>query len=332
MRPAAAPVEWGVHVLRPITVEGAQALACVGVDRITVHLPWRWLEGKRHRWEWAGLEHFLSPLRESGVPLQGILGPSMPHLMPAWVQDQGGVDAPDYVEWFTDYCRRTVEHLSWISVFRVEDEINSAWGRERLRTRRRRGRAWGRSSFRRRLLAAGVGAVRDQRPEAEVRLTLRLDHGSWNRELMGWWKTKISFDRLGLCLPSPALRPRTDMGTQVDEVVREVRAILGSSPRPIHPPIELSRVGFPTHRQSFSPRHQRLFLAGIGAAVGRCDLQGLHWGALRDQAHDDPLLGYWSPADERHLGLQYYDGMPKPALDELRALATGDRFGGGAGT
>ena len=96
------------------------------------------------------------------------------------------------------------------------------------------------------------------------------------------------------------------------------------------PAVEIARTAYPTRGARFTPRRQRRYLELAARSAQDAGAAGLHWWALRDQAHDDPILRYWTPPQERHYGLLYYDGVEKPAADALRVLATGDRYGEGS--
>jgi hypothetical protein len=324
--------EWGVHVLRPVTPEQLQELARSGVNRLTVALPWRWIgglgPGPR---QWAPLDHFLDPIRASGIPVQGMLGPGMPHLLPDAILNDGGSDHPAYIERFAAYCADAARRLDWIDVFRVEDELNAAPHYESLVTRRRRGQAWRRTEFRLRLLRASVDAVRAARPDAAVRATVHASLPGWKVELRRWLAAGIRVDSIGLSLRPCFILPDPTMAERVGEALAEAREVLEAGPWSANaPPLEIARIGYPTHRGLFSPRKQREFLDIAAAQAREAGATGLHWWSLRDQAHPDPILGYWPPAQERHFGLQYYDGTAKAAMDEFRVVATGDRFGEGA--
>ena len=299
----------------------------MGVNRLTVDLPWRWIGGiSAGSRQWAPLDHFLDPLRECGLPIQGILGPGMPHLLPDAVLADGGADHPDYIERFTAYCGDVARRLDWIDTFRVEDELNAAPHYESFVTRRRRGLAWRKTDFRLRLLRASVDAVRAARPDADIRATIHASLPGWKVELRRWLAAGIELDRLGLSLRPCFVLPDPALAERVGEALEEAREVLAAGPW-TKPALEIARIGYPTHRGFFSPRKQREFL-DIAARQARAGgALGLHWWSLRDQAHPDPILGYWPPAQERHFGLQYYDGTDKAAMDEFRVVATGDRFG-----
>ena len=171
-------------------------------------------------------------------------------------------------------------------------------------------------------------AVRDARPDAEIRVTIRPGVVGWKTDLVRTLRAGPLFDVLGLTLPSSFLLPDPDLSGDIGEWVAEVREVLQGVGRE-DLPIEVARCGYPTHRKRFSPKAQREYLVGAAQSARSAGACGFHWWSLRDQAHDDPVLRYWTPEGERHLGLLYYDSTPKPAMDELRVLATGDRFGGG---
>jgi len=323
--------EWGVHLLRPADPDQLRELGRSGVTRVTVHVPWRWIGGlRRGPREWGPLDHFLDPVKDSGMPTQGVLGPGMPHLLPEAVLSEGGVDDADYIERFAAYCADAAERLTWVTAFRVEDELNAAPLYETLVTRRRRGAAWRRSDFRLRLLRTAVDAVHEVRPDASIRSTIHASMPGWRAELRRWLAAGIQLDRVGLSLRPCFVLPDPTMAERVGEALREAREVVGSGPWARTPPkLEVGRIAYPTHRAAFSPRRQREFLVLAAAQARDAGAVGFHWGPLRDQAHPDPILGYWPPAQERHFGLQYYDGTAKAAMDEFRVVATGDRFGEG---
>ena len=323
--------EWGVHLLRPAELADVRAAMRNGVCRFTVHLPWRWVGGlDAGPRNWAPLEHFLAPLQAAGAEVQGILGPGMPHLLPQAVVDAGGPDDSEYARRFSEYCADAAAKFPWIRVFRVEDELNAAAGYERVVTRRRRGEAWRSSEYRLRLLRLAVDAVRGARPDAEIRVVVNASLPGWRSALRRWLAGGIVVDRLGLALRPCFILPDPALSARVSEALDEAREVLASGPWSRGAPaLEVARIGYPTHRRLFSPRNQREFLVAAGREAVRGGAVGMHWFSMRDQAHPDPILGYWPPAQERHFGLQYYDGVPKPAFDEFRVLSTGDRFGEG---
>ncbi len=314
------PVEWGVHLLRPVTGEEAALLRRTGVGRVTVHAPWRWLEPRPGAWSGAAVDHLLAPLRAEGLAVQAVLGPGMPHLLPDGCEVDEG-----WPERFAAWCAEAATRLPDVVVFRVEDELNAAFAWEAVRTRRRRGARWRDRGFRLRLLKLATEAVRGARPDAEVRITVQTSLPGWTRALRRWLDAGVRPDRLGLSLLLPSLLPDPDQGSRAGEVARTARRLLdrwGAA----DVPVEIARIGYPTLRASFTPRRQREFLLAAGRAAVDEGAVGLHWWALRDQAHDDPVLGYWAPAGERHAGLLHFDSTPKPALEELRVLATGERI------
>jgi len=321
-----------VHVLRPVTAAQVVELARNGVNRLSVPLPWRWIGGlAAGPREWGPLDHFLEPVRAAGVPVQGMLGPGMPHLLPDAILADGGPDHDAYVERFADYCADVARRFDWIDAFRVEDELNAAPHYESFVTRRRRGKAWRRTEFRLRLLRASVDAVRGARPDASVRVTVHASMPGWKVELRRWMAAGIRVDRLGLSLRPCFVLPDPAMAERVGEALAEAREVLAAGPWAKEAPeLEVARIGYPTHRALFSPRKQREFLVLAARQMRDAGGVGLHWWSLRDQAHPDPILGYWPPAQERHFGLQYYDGTAKAAMDEFRVVATGDRYGEGA--
>jgi hypothetical protein len=262
--------------------------------------------------------------------VQGILGPGMPHLLPEAVLVDGGADGDGYIDAFAAYCADVAERLDWIDAFRVEDELNAAPHYESFVTRRRRGSAWRRTEFRLRLLRASVDAVRGVRPDASIRITIHASMPGWRVELRRWLAAGIAVDRLGLSLRPCFVLPDPGMAERVGEAIAEAREVLAAGPwSKTQPEIEIARIGYPTHRSVFSPRRQREFLDLAARQAMDAGAAGFHWWSLRDQAHPDPILGYWPPVQERHFGLQYYDGTAKAAMDEFRVVATGDRFGEG---
>ena len=221
-----------------------------------------------------------------------------------------------------------VDHCRDIEVFRVEQDLNAAFWWDGLRTRRRRGQAWSNASFRRKLLARSCAAIEDVRPDVSLRLSFRPGLPGWRRELRRLAKADLPIARVGLSLPSSAVFSDPELGKDVGGWVEETIQVLSEAGRS-DLEVEVARCGYPTHKSRFSPRAQREFLVEATGAVEAAGSRGFHWWSLRDQAHDDPALGYWTPDSERHMGLLYYDSTPKPAMDEFRVLATGDRFGQG---
>jgi hypothetical protein len=179
------------------------------------------------------------------------------------------------------------------------------------------------------LLRAAVEAVKVARPDASVRVTVHVGLPGWRGELRRWIRDGLRFDRLGLTvqpcffLPDPELAARC--GEAVVEAITTLRGELGDDA----PAVEIARTAYPTKGSRFTPRRQRRFMELAAKSAQDAGAEGLHWWALRDQAHDDPILRYWTPSQERHYGLLYYDGVEKPVADTLRVLATGDRFGEG---
>jgi hypothetical protein len=330
-------MEWGVHVLRPLSRAEAASLRDAGPLRATVHLPWRWMEPRPGAWETASVDHLLAPLRAAGVPLQGVLGPGMPHLLPDAVLRGGGADSDGYIACFATYCAETARRLTDVTVFRVEDELNAAWPWEVLGTRRRRGKRWRDAEFRRELRRAALEALTAARPDADLRVTLHAAAPGWRREARELRLAASSSERgalgspgiarLGLTLAPCNHFPLPELARLVGDAVAAAREATGD-----RLPVEVSRSGFPTQRPAFSPRRQREYLQVAAESVERAGAVGFHWWALRDQAHDDPVLGYWTPERERFMGLWHYDGTPKPAWDELCVLARGSRFGQARGT
>ncbi len=315
-------MDFGLHLRRPVSAEEAAGLRRMGLSTVTVPLSWRWAETREGQWDLASVDHFLAPLRAADVPLQGSLGPAFTHWLPEHVVAQGSADAADFVPRLAAACARLAAGCPDIAVFRVEDALNGAWLWDGLRTRRRRGRAWRDAGFRDDLLAACLDAVRAARPDAELRITLDASLPGWRRTLRRWASRGLAADRLGLrvdpCrhLADPALAARAG------EAVAQAIALWPG-------PVEVSHLTYSTRNANFSPRRQREFLVEAARSAQEAGAAGLHWGPLRDQAWDDPMLGYWVPERERSVGLAYYDGTPKAALDELRVLSTGDRFGEG---
>ena len=311
-------MEWGVHVLRPVSDAEVSLLARSGVARVTFNAPWRWTERLPGQFDPSGLDHFLAPLRSGGMPLQAVLGPGMPHLLP----DRVDPDASEYPTRFAAWCGEAAGRLDDVSVFRVEDELNAAWVWDGLRTRKRRGSRWKDRGFRTEVLARAVVAVREARPDAEVRLTVRAGLPGWRDAVARWRRAGAEPDRLGVSLFPCALLPDPDLAQALGQAVEQARRATGL-------PVEVSRTGYGTSSRRRPPKRQRQYVAAAARAAEDAGATGFGWHALRDQAHDDPILGYWTPTQERHMGLLYYDSTPKPALDELRVRATGDRFGGG---
>jgi hypothetical protein len=322
-----APFEWGAHVLRPVTPPELFLLRRQGVNRVTVPLPWRWTEPQPGNWQMAPLDHFLAPLRAAKLPLQGALGPAMPHALPDHAL---AVDGPGFVASFASSCAEIARRTPDIAVFRVEAELNAAPWWERLVTRRRRGAIWRDPGFRSALLRTAVDAVRAARPDAEIRVTVHASLPGWRGELQRWIRDGLRFDRLGLTLQPCFFLPDPDLAARCGEAVEQAIALLRHAYPQSPPSVEIARTAYPTRGPRFTPRRQRAYFERAAEAVQGSGGGGLHWWALRDQAHDDPVLGYWTPAQERHYGLLYYDGVAKPAADALRVLATGDRFGEGS--
>lgn len=321
-------MEWGVQVHRAVSSAEVQLLLRAGVKRATVPLSWGWAERERGVWNFASVDYFLAPLRDAGVPLQGVLGPGISERWPPWVEAAGGADSDEYIDWFSQYCSVMAEACSDIEVFRVEEDLNSAFWWDGLRTRRRTGRVWRDPGFRRRLLRSACDAIVDVRPDAQLRVTVRPGVPGWKRDLARLGRAGLPIARVGLSLPASSLLADPELGDEVGSWITEAREILCSSGG-TGLELEVARCGYPTHRTRYSPRDQRHFLARAAASAVTAGSVGFHWWALRDQANDDPKLGYWTPESERHMGLLYYDSTPKPAIDEFRVLATGDRFGEG---
>lgn len=310
--------EWGVHLLRPVTSDEARILAGHGLDRIAVHLPWRWWEPRRGQVDPRTTDWFLGPLREHGLPLLGLLGPAMPHLLPDHAQD---TDADDWIERFAASCAQTVTLFPDLTAVRVEGALNAARF-ERLVTRRRRGRRWRDPVFATELLKAATAAVRAARPDVRIQVTAHAGVPGWRRHVQRWLEAGVSVDRLGLVLQPALVLPDPRMAGRVADAIAQARAVVGDSV-----PVEVARIGYPTGGARYTPRAQREFLAEAARSAQDAGAAGLSWWALRDQAFPDPVLGYWTPSQERRYGLRYFDGTAKPADEELRVLATGSRFG-----
>ena len=320
-------MDFGVHVLRPVDRDLVALLKRTGFARTSVHLSWRWANTQRNAWDLASVDHFLQPLREAELPLQGLLGPGFSHLVPDWVLRDGAGDHPDYPRLFADACARLAAATPDITVFRVEDELNGAWLWDGLRTRRRRGRAWRDPAFRLHLLRSALDAVRAARPDAELRVTLNATLPGWRRALRRWLDAGLQFDRLGLSLDPARVLPDAAQAGRIAGPIEQARAALAAAGHPAS--VEVSRIAYPTTGTLRSPRRQREFFVQAARTAAEAGAVGLTAAALRDQSWDDPMLGYWVPERERFLGLLHYDGTPKPVLEELRVLATGDRFGEG---
>lgn len=312
------PFEWGVHVLRPVGPAEVALLLRAGLSRVTVPVPWRWAEVRRGSWDLAPLDHFLAPFRDAGLPLQASLGPAMPHALP----DHASADDVDFVERYAAACGRLAADLPDVTVFRLETDLNGAAWVERLITRRRRGARWADAGFRAALIVAVCEAVRAARPDASLRATVHAGLPRWRSAVRRWLAAGARIDRLGLTLQPCFFLPDPSLAVRCGEAVAEAKDLVAS--------VEVARVAYPTKGARFSPREQRRFLEIGARAAQDAGAAGFHWWALRDQAHDDPILGYWSPAQERSYGMLYYDGVGKPAADALRVLATGDRFGEGS--
>ena len=311
--------EWGVHLLRPVSNDEAQALSQQGLDRFAVHLPWRWWERVADTLDTETTDWFLRPLRSAGLPLLGILGPAMPHLLP---DHAVAVHAPGWVDRFAAACGEAARRFHDIDVFRVEDVLNAA-PLERRITGRRRGAPWRDPAFGADLLARSTAAVREARPHARIQITAHTGVPGWRRHVRRWIAAGVAFDRLGLVLQPGLFLPDPEQARRVGEVVAQAQGLTDR-------PVEIARLGYPAGGRRHTPRGQREFLLVAAEEAQRSGAVGLCWWALRDQAHPDPILRYWTPPQERRYGLHYFDGTPKPAADELRVLATGDRFGGGA--
>ena len=321
--------EWGVHVQRPVSSAEVALLEQAGVQVVTVPLLWRWIERTEGRIDFTSVRHLLAPL-QGRFRLQGLLGPAMPHSIPEWLMAGGGVDERDFPSRFARYCAQVAYELPELDLVRVEDELNAAHPWETLRTRRRRGKRWRDSSFASELLLSSCAALKDARPELALRVTLQTGSLGWKRDLKSWLGQGLRVDRIGLSLSPCARRPDPRLAVRIEKDLLQARALLnehkdvGSSTE-----LEVSRIAYPTHRASWTPRRQREFLVSAVDSASRAGAVGFHWSSLRDQAYDDPSLRYWTPTSQRHEGLLYYDGSPKPVMDELRVLATGDRFGEG---
>ncbi len=308
----------GITLLRPVDRALASTLAEARLGRVAIHLPWAWVEDREGRWDPRGTDRLLAPLREAGLPIHGILGPAMPHLLPLWLHRSGGVDRPDFIERFADYCARVADRERDIRSFRIEDEVHSAcW--EAVRTRRRVGRAWWSRSFADRLLSKAITAVRAVRPDATLELTLSA-RAPWTglamRRLVA---LAPAIDEVGLGHLAHGLLPGVDRGETLGEAVAQARARLPW-------PVGVSRLGHPVDLGRRTPRLQADYLVRASQSVEAAGGAGLTWASLRDQAHDDPSLGYWPPAWERSLGLRSYDGTPRVGWEELRRLSRGGRF------
>lgn len=325
--------EWGVHVQRPISPGELELVEQAGIDLVTLPLPWRWMEPSEGRIDMAAVKHLLEPFAGSSVGVQGLLGPAMPHALPEWVMERGGVDAPDFVDRFSRYCIRAVEELPGLAAVRIEDELNAAHPWETLRTRRRRGRRWKDRAFASELLLTASAALRNVRPELQLRVTLEAGVPGWQSSLRRWLAEGLRVDRIGLSMSPCSWLPDPGHANRLAAAVAAARTLIareqGEGAGELIP-VEVSRASYATHRRAWTPRRQREFLVKAAAAARDAGAVGFHWSSLRDQAYDDPSLGYWSPARERHEGLLYYDGSPKPVMDEFRVLATGDRFGEGS--
>ena len=322
--------EWGVHVRRPVSEAEVDLLEQAGVEVVTVPLSWRWIERAEGHVDFTAVHHLLAPFAGRSLRIQGLLGPAMPHALPEWLNARGGVDAPEFISAFARYCALVAHELVELDLVRVEDEINSAHPWETLRTRRRRGRRWRDRAFGAQLLLTSCAALRVARADLSLRATVHVGSLGWKRDLSSWLSQGLDVDRIGLSVSPCGWRPDPRRAARITRALVDARAILGEyddSGERIE--LEVARVAYPTHRAAWTPRRQREFLVEAVAAANRGGAVGFHWSSLRDQAYDDPSLGYWTPTSHRHEGLLYYDGSPKPVMDEIRVLATGDRFGEG---
>ena len=198
-------MEWGVQIHRAVGSRELTALRSAGVGLLTVPLPWGWCERREGTWDFPALEHFLRPIRESGLAVQGLLGPGISEGWPPWLLKRGGADLEDYVERFAGACAQLAQACEWISIFRVEQDLNAAFWWDGLRTRKRRGKRWRDEHFRHQLLSRAVEAVWAVRPDAHLWTTFRPGLPGWQDELRETVRALPQFDRIGLSLPASGI-------------------------------------------------------------------------------------------------------------------------------
>ncbi|MCK6529877.1 hypothetical protein L6R50_20730 [Myxococcota bacterium] len=313
-------MRWGVRTLRLLTLDQCRLLKEKGIDWVRIPLPWSFVERRRGQRDWAPTDRWLSAPLESGLSVLGIVGEGFAHATPAWVEGEGGIQAPDHARRLADYVSDVVSRYPAVRGWQVEECLNG-WAWEVLGSRRRKGRGWADAATRLRLLREAAEAVRRADAGAKVHVTVTADLPGWRRSAAEWRDAGLRIDVLGLSLFPCRVVPLPSLASRVGEAVHAAREIAGI------PEIEISATGFPTHRDPWTHARQREYLAGAAREAREAGAAGFFVSHLRDQAHDDPELGYWMPDQARNLGIWRYDGTPKAAFDELRVVIREDRYG-----
>lgn len=306
-----------VRVHRPLADEAVLRLVRDGVSEVVLPVAWRSVEPRAGQWEGRGLDHLLEGVRRHGLPFSLALGPMRPDRLPRWVDERGGVDAADFPERFAAFAALVAAHVADTRAIRVE-EAHHAVPWEAMFWRTRRGEASRSAAGPLRWIAAALRAIGESRPGLPRLVVIDAGLPGWRDGLGGLRGAGVEADRLVVCKHHFGLLPDPRLAASWGGVMASARALC---PWPVD-----AELAAPTHRERFSPARQAEWVRIAAAAALDAGAVRLGWAALRDQAHDDPQLGYWVPDRQRHLGLWYYDGTPKPAWDEWLAAARERRF------
>lgn len=303
-----------VRLRRPLSDELSLRLAKAGITDVLVPILWRRVERQEGQWDWRGLEHDLGPLRAAGLRPSFVLGPLRTDMLPPALGRAGGADAPEFLERFCAFVRAVRAQHPGVAL-RIDDGTNAAGYAVRL-TRTRAGRLWNDARARVEVLFRACSEAQPSPRE----ISIECAEPGWEGELKRVLDRGVAVDRVVLGHRGAAFLPDPALGAQWGDRVVAAREISGV-------PID-AELGWPTHRPWFTPARQAEWWRVAAAAALKAGAARIIASDLRDQAHDDPSLGYWLPDSDRHRGLWYYDGTAKPAWAEFLAVGRGGRFGG----
>jgi hypothetical protein len=106
------------------------------VQWIRVVFRWRVVEPAKNIYDFTFYDNFVETAANKSVKILGVVGSGYDFEIPDWVKTEAstsfGIDNPNYVTYWKDYVRKTVERYDTIEYWQVENELNHIAAEQRI--------------------------------------------------------------------------------------------------------------------------------------------------------------------------------------------------------
>jgi hypothetical protein len=106
------------------------------VQWIRVVFRWTIIEPEKNTYDFTFYDNFVQTATSRNLKILGVVGSGYDFEIPEWVKEEAatghGIDNPNYVAYWKEYVRKTVERYDTIKFWQVENELNNIGAEQRI--------------------------------------------------------------------------------------------------------------------------------------------------------------------------------------------------------